>query len=173
MNQDSIKLNKSLAAKFTGYKLAFQKALTKIPIPEYALFSIYAILIGAIAGLAAVLFHESIQFTTDIFFNSETKNFTFLLPAIGMLILSLMIYASPKTAKSKGVSEVIKAVALRGGYIPFRTTLFHFIAPIICIGSGNTLGPEGPIAQLGGGTSSKFGNILGLSDSRRRIFTAA
>ena len=64
-------------------------------------------------------------------------------------------------------------MALRGGYIPFRTTLFHFIAPIICIGSGNTLGPEGPIAQLGGGTSSKFGNILGLSDSRRRIFTAA
>ena len=90
-----------------------------------------------------------------------------------MLILSIMTYLAPDTAKKKGVSEIIKAVALRGGYIPFRTTLFHFIAPVLCIGTGNTVGPEGPVAQLGGGISSKIGSIIGLSDTRRRIFTAA
>ncbi len=173
MNTDVKNFKKTLSLKTIGSKLAFQKILSKLPIPEYALFSIYAILIGAIAGIAAVIFHETINLTTNTFFNIYTDSINFLLPAIGMLILSLMTYASPKVAKRKGVSEVIKAVALRGGYIPFRTTLFHFIAPVICIGSGNTLGPEGPIAQLGGGTSSKFGNILGLSDSRRRVFTAA
>jgi CIC family chloride channel protein len=62
---------------------------------------------------------------------------------------------------------------LRGGYIPLKTTIFHFLAPVICIGSGGTVGPEGPAAQLGGGVSSKLCQIIGLSDTRRRVFTAA
>ncbi|MBK7105222.1 MAG: chloride channel protein [Ignavibacteriae bacterium] len=157
----------------TNYKFVIQKFLAKLPVPEYALFSIYAIFIGAVAGAAAVLFHKSISFTTNLFFNSSTENFSYLLPALGMLILSLLTYLAPSIAKRKGVSEVIKAVSLRGGFTPFRITLFHFFAPVICIGTGNTLGPEGPTAQLGGGVSSKIGNLLGLSDSRRRIFTAA
>lgn len=173
MNLDIIKNFSHFSKEMNRFKLKFQKSLNSIPIPEYALFSIYAIFTGAIVGLAAVLFHESILFVTEISFSNFPPYLIFLIPAIGMLILSLMIYFAPETAKKKGVSEVIKAVALRGGYIPFRTTLFHFIAPVICIGTGSTVGPEGPVAQLGGGLSSKIGSILGLSDARRRIFTAA
>jgi CIC family chloride channel protein len=162
-----------LFTKLSRFRLLFQKGIKNIPIPEYALFSVFAILTGAVAGIAAVLFHEAIIIFTDLSFNNISSTWYFIVPAIGMLILSLMTLAFPKTAKKKGISEVIKAVAIRGGYIPFRTTLFHFIAPVICIGTGNTLGPEGPVAQLGGGISSKFGHILGLSDSKRRVFTAA
>ncbi len=173
MNFDIIKNFSHFSKGMNRFKLKFQKSLNSIPIPEYALFSIYAIFTGAIVGLAAVLFHESILWVTEISFGSFPPYLYFLVPAVGMLFLSLMIYFAPETAKKKGVSEVIKAVALRGGYIPFRTTLFHFIAPVICIGTGSTVGPEGPVAQLGGGLSSKIGSILGLSDARRRIFTAA
>lgn len=172
----NINLHKKISlfySKLNRIKQSFQRGLSKLPIPDYVLFSVYAIFTGAVAGLAAVLFHESIIFFTDFFF-SDTPSYLYLIvPAIGMLLLSFLTMAAPETAKKKGVSEVIKAVALRGGYIPFRTTLFHFIAPIISIGSGNTVGPEGPVAQLGGGLSSKIGSILGLSDSRRRVFTAA
>ncbi len=173
MNSNLYKNLTLFSKRINRYKLLFQKKLSYIPIPEYALFSIYAILTGAVVGLAAVLFHESIIFVTNLSFNSIPNYLYFLIPAAGMLILSIMTYLAPDTAKKKGVSEVIKAVALRGGYIPLRTTLFHFIAPVICIGTGNTVGPEGPVAQLGGGLSSKIGSILGLSDARRRIFTAA
>jgi len=173
MNQTLIKNLSHLISKTSHFRLFFQKGIKKIPIPEYALFSIFAILTGAIAGLITVLFHDAIIFFNDLFFNKSSHYLYIIIPAIGMLIIGLMTYAFPRTAKKKGVSEVIKAVALRGGYIPFRTTLFHFLAPAICIGTGNTLGPEGPVAQIGGGISSKFGHILGLSDSRRRVFTAA
>ncbi len=154
--------------------------LQKIAFPEYTVFIIYAIIVGAAAGLAAVIFHKGIDFFNKVFFDTTAEGLYFLgaaavilLPAIGMLIQGIMIYSAPNISKKRGVIEVIKAVALKGGYIPFRTTLFHFFAPIISIGSGNTVGPEGPAAQLGGGVASKFGNIIGLSDSRRRIFTAA
>ena len=162
-----------LFTKLSHIRVLFQKGVKNLPVPEYARFSAFAILTGALAGISAVLFHEAIIFFTELSFRNTPKIFYIIVPAVGMLVLSLMTMAFPKTAKKKGISEVIKAVAIRGGYIPFRTTLFHFIAPAICIGTGNTLGPEGPVAQLGGGISSKFGNLLGLSDSKRRVFTAA
>lgn len=162
------------------YLRAFQNKISHFNLPEYTTFSIYAIIIGAIVGFAAVGFHYSIDYLNKLFFEKTVEDFFFLgaatvivLPAIGMLIQSIMIMLAPETSKKRGVGEVIKAVALRGGFISFRTTLFHFIAPVISIGTGNTVGPEGPAAQLGGGVASKFANLIGASDSRRRMFTAA
>ncbi len=157
-----------------------KERFNKISLPEYTTFSFFAVLIGISAGLSAVIFHHSINFFNELFFEQTKEGLFFLgtaavivLPALGMLIQAIMIYAAPDISKKRGVAEVIKAVALRGGYIPFRTTLFHFFAPVICIGSGGTVGPEGPAAQVGGGVSSKIGSLLNLSDSRRRMFTAA
>ena len=162
------------------YLRDFQKKISAFNLPEYTTFSTFAIIIGVIVGLAAVGFHHSIEYLNSLFFEKTVEDFFFLgaatvilLPALGMLLQSLMIMLAPETSKKRGVGEVIKAVALRGGFISFRTTLFHFIAPVISIGTGNTLGPEGPAAQLGGGVASKVANLIGLSDSKRRMFTAA
>ncbi|MCK5087031.1 MAG: chloride channel protein, partial [Melioribacteraceae bacterium] len=148
--------------------------------PEYTLFSLLAIITGAVVGVAAVLFHELIELFDYLFFEVLSSKIIFIgaaaiisIPLLGMLIQSLMTYLFPNTAKKRGVTEVIKAVATRGGYIPFRTTLFHAIAPAICIGSGGTVGPEGPAAQIGGGLASKLGQLFDLSDQRKRMFTAA
>jgi len=166
--------------KAKSRQIKFQKYLNKIAIPDYTLFSIFAMITGAVAGLGAVLFHETIAFISELsfeksldFFSLTSGVFVIAIPAIGMLIQSLMIKTAPNVANLKGVSEVIKAVAMRGGFIRFRTTVFHFLAPVICLGTGGTLGPEGPIAQLGGGLASKLGQVFGFSDVRRRIFTAA
>ena len=180
LNQEkkSSSLKSFLWAKSIGEFI--QKQLKKVALPDYLSFTIYAIVIGVFAGLAAVLFHNSIEFFNKIFFEQTAEGLYFLgaaavivLPALGMLILALMIKMAPDIAEKKGVSEVIKSVALRGGYIPLKNTIFHFFAPVICIGSGGTVGPEGPAAQLGGGVSSKICQLLGLSDVRRRVFTAA
>jgi CIC family chloride channel protein len=173
--------------QLSEYKKKIKDAINKVKLylekttfPEYTVFSVYAILIGAAAGLAAVLFHLSIEFFNKIFFERTKEGLYFLgaaavilLPAIGMFIQSLMIKAAPEISKKRGVLEIIKSVALKGGLIQFRTTLFHFFAPVICIGSGGTVGPEGPAAQLGGGVASKITTLLNFSDQRRRIFTAA
>ncbi|MBU2491856.1 MAG: chloride channel protein [Bacteroidetes bacterium] len=177
MNNSYIKA----ASKIPGNWLRiFQNKLSRINMPEYTLFSIYSILTGISVGLAVVAFHEAINLISYIFFELLAGNFAFwggaiviILPALGMLVQSLMTTFFPSTAKKRGVSEVIKAVAIRGGFIRFRTTLFHFIAPVINIGSGGTVGPEGPAAQLGGGVASKLGQLIGISDARRRMFTAA
>jgi len=154
--------------------------ISHIGIPDYTIFSFFSIVTGAVAGTAAVFFHKTVHFFSDIFFIRGGELLFFMgglaviaVPAIGMLIQSVMSATFPNIAGKRGVLEVIKAVAFRGGHIPLRTTIFHFLAPAICIGSGGTVGPEGPIAQLGGGVASKVGGFFGLSDSRRRMFTAA
>lgn len=158
----------------------FHSFFAKFNLPEYTTFSVFAIFIGIFVGISAVIFHHSIEFMNEFFFEKTVEDFFFLgaatvilLPAFGMFIQSLLIKLAPETSKKRGVAEVIKAVALRGGFISFRTTLFHFIAPVISIGTGNTLGPEGPAAQLGGGVASKISNLFGMADSKRRMFTAA
>jgi len=166
--------------KIRKIRVYLKEKVANLSIPDYTTFTVFAVITGIAAGLAAVFFHESIVFFNKLFFKQTAEGLFFLgtaavilLPAIGMLIQAIMIIISPKTAEKKGVSEVIKAVALRGGYIPLKTTIFHFIAPVISIGSGNTVGPEGPAAQIGGGVASRLGFLAGFSDPRVRIFTAA
>lgn len=166
------------ALRLWRYRLL--QRVARLGLPEYTVFSIFSVITGAVAGIAAVLFHASIGLFSEIFFHQGAAVFGFLgpyfviiLPALGMLIQSVMILLAPVTARNRGVLDVIKSVAMRGGHIPFRTTLFHFLAPAICIGSGGTVGPEGPVAQLGGGAASKVGGLFGLSDVKRRMFTAA
>lgn len=157
-----------------------KKNIRTINIPEYVSFSIFALIIGGAAGVSAVIFHHSIDYLNQFFFNQTREGFFFLgsaavilIPAVGMFIQGLMIKFFKNYSDKKGVWEVIKAVSTRGGIIPFRITIFNFFASVICIGSGGTLGPEGPAAQLGGGVASKIGGTLNLADEKRRIFTAA
>ena len=166
--------------KSRNFNRALQKKLSKIFVGEYTTFTIISVIIGIVVGLGATLFHNSIEYFNEIFFGKTTEGIFFLgaafviiIPAIGMLAQALMIMMTPDTAKHKGIPDVIKAVALRGGFIPLRTTLFHVIAPIICISTGGTVGPEGPAAQLGGGIASKLSSLLRISEERIRIFTAA
>lgn len=167
-------------SQISVFFIKLKKYFKQIIFPDYTVFSFYAILIGAAAGLTSVFFHLSIDFFNQLFFEKTASGLYFLgaavviiIPAIGMLIQSLMISAAPDISKRRGVIDVIKSVALKGGLIPFRSTIFHFFAPVICIGSGGTVGPEGPAAQLGAGIASKLGSLLRLSDQRRRTFTAA
>lgn len=147
---------------------------------NFLLNIIYAIVIGIAVGLSAVIFLNSIEFFNELFFHKTASGLFFLgaaavifIPAIGMLIQSVMILLSPDYASKKGVTEVIKAAALNGNRIPLRSTIFNFLASVISIGSGNTVGLEGPAARLGGGIANKLAFVFNLPDNKKSILTAA
>ena len=84
-------------------------AIRKFNMPEYVTYSLFAIVTGALAGFAAVVFHESIKLVEDFFFEDFLQSISFLgaisiiiIPAIGMLIQSGMTLKFPKIAKKKG-----------------------------------------------------------------------
>ena len=159
------------------YRLSILRKLESRGISDYTILIVLSVLLGTVAGLVAVIFHSSIEGLTHLLFkNALVRSLPWtviLLPMLGMIFQRLMTRLAPREAGRGGVIDVIEAVSLRNGDIPLKTTLFHFFAPIICMGSGGTVGPEAPAAQTGAGAVSAVGKLLGLSDAKLRVFTAA
>lgn len=138
-----------------------------------------AIIVGAIAGLGAVGFRWLISSVQTLFFSNGAEYLGFMgqyyiiiLPAVGGLIVGLLVRYGAREAKGHGVPEVIEAAALRGGRIRPRVSLVKALASSICIGSGGSVGREGPIVQIGSSMGSTLGQWLGLSDEWVRVLLA-
>jgi len=95
-----------------------------------------------------------------------------LIPAFGGLIIGPLIYFFAREAKGHGVPEVMAAVALRGGVIRKRIVAVKALASAICIGSGGSVGREGPIVQIASAMGSSIGQMLKVPASQLRVIVA-
>lgn len=147
--------------------------------PSYGIFIGTALIVGIGTGLGAVAFRFLIKgvewigydwFPTII--QGWGNAYVVLIPAIGGLIVGPMIYFFAREAKGHGVPEVMEAVALRGGRIRPIVAVVKSLASSISIGSGGSVGREGPIVQIGSALGSTLGQKLGLSDDRIRNLVA-
>jgi CIC family chloride channel protein len=64
------------------------------------------------------------------------------------------------------VPQVIESVTLKGGKIHPRVALVKSLASALTIGTGGSVGREGPIVQIGAALGSLFGQILRIPPSR-------
>ena len=64
------------------------------------------------------------------------------------------------------------AVAERGGRIRPQVPVVKSLASALCIGSGGSVGREGPIVQIGSALGSTFGQLLRVPESRLRLLVA-
>lgn len=83
-------------------------------------------------------------------------------PAIGGLLVGPIVHLLAREAKGHGVPSVMEAVAVRGGVIRPRVAVVKTIASAITIGSGGSVGREGPIVQIGAAIGSAIGQLLQL-----------
>jgi CIC family chloride channel protein len=153
--------------------------LDRIRSNELASGLVLSIVVGAIAGLGAVAFRWLISTFQALFFGNGATYLGFLgqyhvilIPAAGGLIVGLLVYFAAREAKGHGVPEVMEAVAIRGGRIRPRVALVKALASSICIGSGGSVGREGPIVQIGSSIGSTVGQWLRLSDDWVRTLVA-
>ncbi len=84
-------------------------------------------------------------------------------PAVGGLLVGPLIYFFAREARGHGVPEVMKAVALRGGIIRGRIVAVKALASSLSIGTGGSVGREGPIVQIGSAFGSSLGQWMGLN----------
>ncbi|UCG38857.1 MAG: chloride channel protein [bacterium] len=147
---------------------------------QHVYLSLVAILIGILAGYGALLFRLVIRFVQYSFYRNTSDVLTFHhslpfylkigLPALGGLIVGPLVYFGAREAKGHGVPEVMEAVALRGGRIRARVALVKILASGISIGSGGSVGREGPIVQIGSSSGSTLAQILRVPSLRQRTF---
>ena len=146
---------------------------------ESAVIMLTALVVGIGAGLGAVIFRRLIAGMQALAYDGLggllqgiAPFHLLIIPAVGGAIFGPLIYRFAREAKGHGVPEVMEAVALRGGRIRPRVAVIKSVASAICIGSGGSVGREGPIAQIGSALGSTLGQWLKLSDDRIRNLVA-
>lgn len=130
-----------------------------------------ALVTGGVGGLGAILFRLMIRWVSDgvkmvlpLSANPGWYWTLSLAPAAGLLAVSLITHYWAREVKGHGVPQILEALALRGGRIRPRISVFGIIAPALTIGSGGSVGREGPIALIGAAFGSVMGQLLRLSD---------
>lgn len=153
--------------------------------PEVVKISGYALLVGAIGGLVAEGLLELIYLFTNIFFygkfsfavTSPVHNnlglWVILIPAIGGLLVGLMVYFWEPTLKGHGIPEAMEAVLFSHSRMRLRVAFLKPLATALAIGTGGPFGAEGPIIQTGAAFGSLFGQAVGLTPYYRRVLLAA
>jgi len=139
-------------------------------------------LIGIAAGYGAVVFNKMIAvvsaFSVQQAYALAVSTWTFWLllaatPAIGLLLVAWITRQFAEEAQGHGVPEVISAVAHDDGIIRPRVAFVKVLASALCIGTGGSVGREGPIVQIGSALGSLAGQIFKLSTRHLTILVAA
>jgi CIC family chloride channel protein len=98
--------------------------------------------------------------------------FLLVAPAVGGLLYGPLIQRFAPEARGHGVPEVMLAVARHDGRIRPQVTVVKALASALCIGTGGSVGREGPIVQIGSALASSIGQAVKSPPSRLRILVA-
>ena len=146
---------------------------------ENAIMAVLGAIVGLVGGLGAVGFRHAISFFQYIAYGSTADLFDviqsipwsqrLIIPTLGGLVVGPVVYFFAREAKGHGVPEVMEAVALKRGVIRKRVVFIKTLVSAVCIGTGGSVGREGPIVQIGSAVGSFIGQLLNVSVNRMRI----
>jgi CIC family chloride channel protein len=151
-----------------------QWLLHRLPNERQRLLAV-TVVAGGACGLAAVLFHRLIGFFESLLIDPANQApghwwifWTILSPAVGGVVVGLgLMYLAPGAAGS-GIPQVKVAYATRFGLVRLKDTVGKFFLCALQIGSGASLGLEGPTVQVTAGVSSLLARAARLSPKNRR-----
>jgi CIC family chloride channel protein len=141
--------------------------MQRLRLRENHIFFALTIIIGILAGLAAVLFTLAIKGTTYLLFGIAPSNLRYILvPTLMSLVTGFLLVKFFPEARGSGVPQIEAAYHLNHGEVPFRVAFGKFLTGVLCIGSGHSMGREGPSVQIGAGIASPIGRWFHLSPAR-------
>ena len=133
-----------------------------------------ALFVGLGGGLGAWGFRELIGLFHHLFLE---EGMAFLgspwllplIPAAGGLLVGGIVLTWAREARGHGVPEVMAAVATENGRIRPRVVVIKALASALCIGSGGSVGREGPIVQIGSALGSALAQLFRVSAQHMKI----
>jgi CIC family chloride channel protein len=96
-----------------------------------------------------------------------------LAPVAGAAIVAFLVKTFAPEARGHGVPEVMDAIYYQQGRIRPIVAAIKSLASAITIGSGGSVGREGPIIQIGSAFGSTVGQVLSMPTRQRVVLIAA
>ncbi len=139
-----------------------------------------AILVGLISGLLVVLFkiciNELFVFIQNSIAHFDLLHKLFIFPIIttlGGLISGILVFKFAPETKGSGIPFVKMVMARMGNITRLRSIIIKFVAGVAGIGTGLSLGREGPSVQLGAGAGALVGKIFKMRGTDQSKLVAA
>ncbi len=146
---------------------------------DQMILAVLAFAIGILSGGAVIGFREGISFFQDAFFGTGSERLFLHLaglawwqivwpPVVGGLIVGILVRIGLPGNRPQGVADVIEANALKGGRMSLSDGLRAAVINAISIGSGASVGREGPAVHLGAALAASIAKRLKLTRSISR-----
>lgn len=143
--------------------------------------ALLALLAGLGSALVITLFRLAIDLPLELLlpmasgddYESLTAVTRVLMLLGGCLLLIIMFVPRPEEGRSVGVTHVLIRMERHQGYLPSSNMILQWLAAVVALLSGHSVGREGPAIHLGAGTASQIGQITGIAHHRLRLLTAA
>ncbi len=149
-------------------------------LPDRGRTVLVSCIFGLAAGAAAAVFQLGINwfFHLGIGQLSHHSKMTFLVGSLiiivgSSLLVGWLLNSFCKEAAGSGIPQLKLAFWKDFGYLPWRVVWVKFVAGIISVGGGSSLGREGPSVQLAGALASNLAGVAGEAKQNRRPAAAA
>ena len=130
--------------------------------PSQVQFWFIALAVGIASGYAAVAFMIGIRGLQAFLYGTEDVHrlhsfaatlpwyWVLMLPALGGLIVGILLTRFTPDGRVRGVAEVIQASAMKEGRVERRAGLASVAASLVTLSSGGSSGREGPVVHMVG-----------------------
>lgn len=148
-----------------------------------------AVLVGVLSGAGAIAFRLGIDAWSDLLAGGAGERlqiepvtgvlagaghgYLLAAPIVSGAVIGPLMYWLGRSPQGHGVAGVIWSARRSDGTMPGRPALASVVSAALTIGGGGSVGPEGPIAELGASTASVLGHRLHLPRRSVRMLAAA
>nr|WP_316014890.1 chloride channel protein [Roseobacter sp. HKCCA0434] len=147
--------------------------------PDQIQFWLIALVLGTLAGIAAVAFREGIAFLqeaiygeTDAQLHSHLSTLPWYwvlgIPVAGGFVVGLILWRFTPDGRGRSVAHVIEGAALGHGRVEKEAGLASAAASLITLSTGGSTGREGPVVHIAALISSAISNWLRAADITAR-----
>ena len=171
-------MTSSLKSVYSNLSKKTVAIIERAKLTEHTFMIIIAIIIGILAGFAAIGIRLMIEEISALAYSGDGTLLDniinspwyvkVLIPALGGLIVGPLIYFFAPEAKGHGVPEVMQSILLKGGKIRPRVAVIKAFASAVTIGTGGSVGREGPIIQIGSSLGSAVAQFFRIPPKRMK-----
>jgi CIC family chloride channel protein len=143
---------------------------------------LWAVVVGVLGALATIAFRRGIDFFQWVF-TGKSGSFVEMarmlpwtvriwLPAAGGFIAGCFLLIARRSADTRTNSDYMEAIAIGDGIVPVWQSVWRSISSLFTIGSGGSIGREGPMVQLAALAGSIVGRWVHFDPARLRLLVA-
>jgi len=162
---------------FLGPKILI--GLRRILRNDQLVLALLSVFIGLVGGGMVIAFREGILFFQSNFYGAPDERLydvvaqlpwwqVLAVPTVGGLVVGVLVRYGLPGGHNQGVADVIEASALKGGTMSLTVGLRAAVVNALSIGSGASVGREGPAVHLGAALAGWIAKRVHLTRSLSR-----